>query len=37
MSIYLELLKLLANSQNPTKLLNLLLKKAVEMQDNDRT
>lgn len=37
MSIYFELLKLIANSKHPTELLSYLLKKAAEMQDNDRT
>ena len=37
MSIYLELLQLLANSRNPVLLLSLLLKKTAEMQDTDHT
>ncbi len=37
MYIYLELLKLIANSNYQTLLISYLLKKAVEMQDNDRT
>lgn len=37
MSIYFELLKLIANSKRPAELLSYLLKKAAEMQDNDRT
>lgn len=37
MYIYLELLKLIANSNYQTLLIHYLLKKAAEMQDNDRT
>ncbi len=35
MSIYFKILKLIANSQYPTELLNYLLKKADEMQGTD--
>lgn len=37
MSIYHELLKLIAQSPSPTALLRSLLKRAAEMRDNDRT
>ena len=37
MSIYHELLKLIAQSPNPAALFRSLLKRAAEMRDNDRT
>lgn len=37
MSVYFELLKLIANSKNPNEFVKSLLKKAAEMRDNDRT
>lgn len=37
MLIYFELLKLIANSRYPAELINYLLQKVAEMQDNDHT